>query len=228
MINYYIYKTTNNINGKIYIGQRFSNRRDIEYLGSGKILKLAIKKYGKKNFTKEIIEICLTKSALDKREIYWIDFFDSRNRKIGYNITKGGGGTLGVKLVFTEEHKLNISKSKKGKTLTEEHKLSISKYHADISGDKNPMFGKTHTKEVKELLKTINIGKKYTKETKKKQSEQRKGEKNSNAKLNEKDVLKIRNDFSNNKKMIVEMAKEYNVNEPCISKIIHRRTWKHI
>ena len=49
-----IYKTTNLVNGKIYIGKDKNNNPS--YLGSGKILKLAIKKYGKENFTKETIE----------------------------------------------------------------------------------------------------------------------------------------------------------------------------
>ena len=51
-----IYKTTNLINGKIYVGSDISNIPS--YLGSGKILKCAIKKYGKDNFQKEILDIC--------------------------------------------------------------------------------------------------------------------------------------------------------------------------
>ena len=49
-----IYKTINLINGKIYIGQDTKN--DPNYLGSGKIIKEAIKKYGKKNFTEDSIK----------------------------------------------------------------------------------------------------------------------------------------------------------------------------
>jgi hypothetical protein len=54
-----IYKTTNLINNKIYIGQ--SKYNNCDYLGSGSLLKKAIKKYGKQNFKKEIIEYCHTK-----------------------------------------------------------------------------------------------------------------------------------------------------------------------
>ena len=49
-----IYKTTNLINKKIYIGQDTKNNPN--YLGSGKYFKYALKKYGKENFSKEIIE----------------------------------------------------------------------------------------------------------------------------------------------------------------------------
>lgn len=52
----YIYKTTNLINGKIYVGQH-KGKFDRGYVGSGKILKLALTKYGKQNFLTELIDI---------------------------------------------------------------------------------------------------------------------------------------------------------------------------
>jgi len=113
----FIYKTTNLINGKIYIGEH--NGKYTNYLGSGKILKLAIKKYGKENFKREIIEECETLEELDEREIYWIEFYNSRDKKVGYNIREGGG-------------------------------LNGGKY--DMSGPNNPMYGKTHTDEVKKII----------------------------------------------------------------------------
>lgn len=90
-----IYKTTNLINGKIYIGQDTNN--DPNYLGSGKIIKESIKKYGKSNFTKETLEVCKSIEDLNEREIYWISFFNSTDNKIGYNILKGGLGSNGFK-----------------------------------------------------------------------------------------------------------------------------------
>ena len=54
----YIYKTTNLINGKIYIGKRQKQEFDKYYLGSGIYLKKAIEKYGKENFSCEIIDKC--------------------------------------------------------------------------------------------------------------------------------------------------------------------------
>ena len=100
----YIYKITNNINGKIYVGQHKSSTVDKKYWGSGKLIKYAILKEGIQNFTREILEWCNDKQHLDEREIYWISELNSENRQIGYNLTYGGeGATPGRKL--SEEHK---------------------------------------------------------------------------------------------------------------------------
>lgn len=85
-----IYKTTNLINGKIYIGKNKHNNS--KYLGSGRRLIKAIQKYGRDFFLKEIVEYCVSNEYMSEREKYWIDYFDSTNRLIGYNLTKGGEG----------------------------------------------------------------------------------------------------------------------------------------
>lgn len=85
-----IYKTTNKINGKIYVGKDTKHR--IDYLGSGLLLHRAIKKYGRENFVNETLEECSTVEKLDEREVFWIKELDATNRKVGYNIAKGGTG----------------------------------------------------------------------------------------------------------------------------------------
>ena len=89
-----IYKTTNNINNKIYIGQDKNN--DPNYLGSGNLIKRAIKKYGKENFLKEILCLCNTMDELNDKERFYINEYSSTNKEIGYNIAVGG--TNGVML----------------------------------------------------------------------------------------------------------------------------------
>jgi group I intron endonuclease len=114
----HIYKTTNLINGKIYVGK--SLRNEDSYLGSGLQISGAISKYGKENFKKEILEEC-SEDVLNEREIYWIDFLNARDNRIGYNISIGGTGgnhywtTLGEEEKI--EHNKKISQSKTGATI---------------------------------------------------------------------------------------------------------------
>jgi group I intron endonuclease len=113
-----IYKTINIINNKIYIGKDFFNNPN--YLGSGILLDAAIKKYGRKNFKKEILEICKDKNELELCEIYWISKFNATDRKIGYNITEGGtGGNTYKNNSNLPEIKKKLSSARKGKTYEE-------------------------------------------------------------------------------------------------------------
>lgn len=92
----YIYKITNLINGKIYIGQTKSpiNIRMNRHYSRANICKnitgidAAIKKYGKNNFSVEIIEEC-DNNRLDEREIFFISKLNSFSKN-GYNLNKGG------------------------------------------------------------------------------------------------------------------------------------------
>lgn len=89
-----VYKTINLINGKFYVGKQASTSK--WYLGSGKALKSAIKKYGRENFKKEVLEVCTSLQHLDEREIFWIKELNAV--ELGYNIAEGGtGGSTGGK-----------------------------------------------------------------------------------------------------------------------------------
>lgn len=86
----YIYKTTNLINKKIYIGQHARAKFTKKYKGSGTLIQAAMLKYGRENFIVELIERCSSQEQLDEREQYWIKKFDSRNPLVGYNQSYGG------------------------------------------------------------------------------------------------------------------------------------------
>lgn len=113
----YIYKITNLLNDKIYIGKsiRCDDWHIKNYFGSGIVIQLALKKYGKDNFKKEILEFIEfeDESLLDERERYYISKYDSMNESIGYNRALGGEGGFGVKA--TNERRQKISKALKGK-----------------------------------------------------------------------------------------------------------------
>ena len=103
----YVYVITNIVNNKKYVGKHVGKPEDSKnYFGSGIAIKNAIKKYGKKNFIKEILEYN-TDANLDEREAFWIDKLNTLNE--GYNLTKGGDGgdTLSGRHWFTNG-KINI------------------------------------------------------------------------------------------------------------------------
>lgn len=89
----YIYKTTNLINGKFYIGKcSKSVNSSTKYFGSGNLLCKAINKYGIENFIKEILFETDNIDELNEKEKEYIDLLDACNRNIAYNIAKGGEG----------------------------------------------------------------------------------------------------------------------------------------
>ena len=183
-----IYKTTNKINGKFYIG--FDTKNNPDYLGSGLRLDLAIKKYGKENFVKEILEICENEKQLSERERFWIK--ETRAVEIGYNISEGGdGGNLGEEVnkkrgeklkgripwnkgkkgIYSKETLMKISKrvseSLKGKYIGKNSR-NYGRKRPDLSeinkrkiGKKNPMFGRHLTEEHKKLISEKVKGEKH-------------------------------------------------------------------
>lgn len=108
----YVYITTNLINGKQYVGDHSSDKLNDNYIGSGKIIKSAIKTYGKENFKREILEYFANKQdAFDAQERY-INEFNTLSPN-GYNISPKGGGQVNGGI--SEETKKQISLKNTGK-----------------------------------------------------------------------------------------------------------------
>lgn len=134
----YVYITTNLLNGKIYIGRHMSTRFDPNYIGTGKILLKAIKKYGINNFDCHIIDYAYSIKDIDNKEIYWIHKYDSTNSEIGYNISSGGHAGR-----FYGEHN-----GMYGKHHTDEVKRKLS----DLAkNNTNPFGRKNHDYESKRI-----------------------------------------------------------------------------
>lgn len=166
-----IYLTTNLINGKKYIGLDMNN--DTNYLGSGIHIKSAIKKYGKENFTKEVLEICNDREELLLCEKKWIKHYNAVDSKDFYNVHEGGiGGDITQYMTESEifEWKKNISEGKKGKTkgirLSEKNKKGISEGLKEYykNGGKAPLQGKKRDEETKKKISESNKGKQFTDE----------------------------------------------------------------
>ena len=145
----FIYKTINLVNGKIYIGQHCGSNPN--YIGSGILISKAIKKYGRENFKREILEYCDNVDHMNEREIIWIARYDSTNPLIGYNLARGGGG-------LTEESIKKMSKAMRGKKHSEETKKKLSE----------AWKGRKVSEESKKKMSEARKGKKLSEQTKKK------------------------------------------------------------
>jgi hypothetical protein len=134
-----VYKISNLINGKVYIGKtkeyrgdsvfgingRFEQHKKCAILGKYgcPLLNNAIRKYGPENFVIEKLLNC-SLEEVDDKEIETIKQYDSTNRDIGYNIALGGGGRSVVHV--PEEARINISKAQGGNGA-----INIKEYHID-------------------------------------------------------------------------------------------------
>lgn len=141
--------TTNLINGKIYIGQKQLPKFKRSYYGSGIYITRALKKYGRNNFKVEIICKCDSVSMMDKKEIYYIKKYNSRNPKIGYNISYGGDSPMRGRH-HNKKSRLKISKNNKGKIVSKETREKIGLSH----------LGMKMSKETKEKLSISHLGQK--------------------------------------------------------------------
>ena len=111
-----VYKTTNNINGKYYIGKHKTTLLEDNYLGSGKLLKQAIEKYGVESFSKEILFVFDNEKDMNDKERELVVISEET-----YNLCEGGNGG------FDYINRSGIAKFA-GKKHSEETKQKIAKY----------------------------------------------------------------------------------------------------
>ena len=179
----YIYKITNQINGKIYIGKHSTNNLDDGYMGSGVLIKKAIQKYGIENFTKEYLAFCDTEEKLNWFEKFYIKKYKAR--EVGYNLTDGGDGCLGRKQTEETKQKLRKPKSEETKQKISEAQKRYCKEHSGQNTGNHYSLGPMtdeHKQKLSESHKGLtpwNKGKKglwtASEETKKKLSDSHKG-----------------------------------------------------
>ena len=179
----YIYKLTNTLNGKAYIGQTVKKLETrINHHFNHKrcpALHNAIQKYGRDAFTLEILHEALD-IFLDDLEVAEINKHNTLAPN-GYNIEGGGNANK----VLSDQTRQKISDALKGKTLSPEHRQKISdalkgrkgKTHTPETRQKisDAKRGKTHTPETRKKLSDLNKGKTLSPETRQKVSDARKG-----------------------------------------------------
>lgn len=172
---YFIYKTTNILNGKYYIGMHSTNNLSDGYLGSGKRLRYSINKYGIENHKREIIEFCESIEELKNKEKEIVNLNEIAKKEC-INIQPGGGGGFTI-----EQQKENAIKSNQvQKKLRETNPEWVKKRSNNLSKS----IKKAYDEGRKEKKCYCNwSGKKHKEESKKKigkaSSIHQKGEKNS-------------------------------------------------
>lgn len=177
-----IYKITNVLDNKVYIGQTIRTlkiRWNSHCCKSSTTTHIAraIKKHGKENFIIEQIDSASTIEELNEKEIYWINKYNSMDQSVGYNLRSGGENFIVSDVTRTRISKANLGK-KKG-PLSDEHKSKISAF---FKGRKNPGYKKrsgykrkSPTPEQIEKMRERYTGRIHSEETKKKMSEVKKG-----------------------------------------------------
>jgi group I intron endonuclease len=155
----YIYKTTNLLNQKVYIGKKESSSFVETYLGSGTILAKAIKKYGRENFKVEIISWAANSKELDDLEKKLIRLYSETHTC--YNIAAGGtgGNTTSLHPLKTDIIKKRGEGVKKWHdSLTEDEKaLRGKRISQSKKGKSNGHKGFKHSKETKEKISKSNM-----------------------------------------------------------------------
>lgn len=136
----FIYRTTNLVNGKMYVGLCTSKSRFKNYLGSGILLKQAIEKYGADNFKREILEECKDEKSLREAEVWWIKKFNAVESDKFYNLHEGGRGGF----IPKKKNTMSAPIKKYWSNLTAEERSERNrKCRWDKSGKNNPMAGRS-------------------------------------------------------------------------------------
>jgi hypothetical protein len=166
-----IYVTQNLLNGKIYIGIHTKGRSS--YLGSGKYLQRAIKKYGQEHFRRIDIDEFNSIEEGCCKERFWICELNSKVPN-GYNLNDGGEGQFNP----CQEVRDRMSEGNKGDKSPMRRPEVAAKHSRALMGKPSGMKDKHHNNETKIRMSIVHKGKFHRKETKDKLSELNKGKYN--------------------------------------------------
>ena len=162
-----LYQITNLINNNIYVGVHKTDNIDDGYMGSGKLIKLAITKYGAHNFKKEILIFFKNEFEMYAAEKHFVNE-EWINRSDTYNIRLGGSG--GFDHINNNREHYNKLWYNWWNSLTDDERNSLNEKKANYgdkngmfgssrTGELNPMWGKKQTQKCKDIVSQTNRGK---------------------------------------------------------------------
>jgi len=158
---HFIYKTTNILSGRYYIGMHSTDDLEDGYLGSGNRLRLAIRKHGKESFKREILEFCKTREDLKKREIEVVNL-DEISKEECMNLCVGGEGGWFVDIHNkTFKEKLSndeVFRDKFIKTKSDNSKKAMIDGRLKSVNKSYDWTGKKHSDQTKQKIAELKIG----------------------------------------------------------------------
>ncbi len=220
---HYVYLIHNIINNKAYIGKasdipkRWAKHITIAFCKREKekfYIHRAIKKYGVDSFVISEVQKFNDEKECDEAEVYWIKFFNSRNKDFGYNLTDGGEGCLGRKV--SEKTRKKMIEKATGRKHTEETKEKLRKINT----------GKRLSPEAREKASQANLGKIISQEQRIKISRATKGKKKQL--LTKEQVIEIRRLYEEENWSQAQIARFFNIKQRNVSFVATYRTWKDL
>lgn len=150
---YTVYKTCNVITEEYYIGVHKTKNPNDSYFGSGLRIKRSVAKYGKENFTKQVLFMFDDKQAAFSKEVELVD--KHKTDILCLNLAAGSqGGALFTGKTHSIETRQKLSKAGKGRIVSDEARRRFS--------------ARKHTSETIEKIRQARLGKSHTPDTKKK------------------------------------------------------------
>ena len=144
---YLVYKTTNLINGRFYIGAHSTNDLNDNYLGTGRLISEAIRKYGRESFLREILFVYDNPKEMYEKERELVDHSNPQS----YNLVEGGQGGWG----WSDERKTEQSSKLSGS--------NNPMYGVSRLGKSAPHYGRKHSPESIAKMRAAKLGNSHKK-----------------------------------------------------------------
>lgn len=220
-MTFQVYIFQNKLNNKIYIGKSVNFLARVkQHVKNAKNNKeghfyAALRKYGIEQFNYFVIEEYSSKMEMNEGENFWIEYFRSWDRTIGYNLTFGGEGEIP-----TNETREKMRLAKLGKPNPKMQGSNHPLY--GVTGEQHHRFGTHHTDEAKKKIAEANVGREFSK-----------GSDQYNSKVNEENVLYMRQYFVDNshlktKDIFATLSEKFGVTEGTVESIVYGKSWKHV
>lgn len=229
-----IYKITNTVNNKIYIGQSCDiHRRWLEHLRSGQPEKYAIKserdintplhkgmqKYGVEKFELELVKEC-SREELNELEKYYIDFYKKEGYTL-YNLSEGGQDTVGAKGEYHSQAKL-----------TQEQVNTIKYLLKETDKSYNEILELFPNITSKSIISLINQGKNWVDKNEtyplRKTYFGTKGEKNKKSLFTDAQVIEMRKEYVKPSNSVTKLAQKYGVAVSTMGAILQGKSYKYL